>query len=62
MFSKFKCIFEKNRAFSEKLQCHFHLVFPVMPDKVAFERITLITAFTRETAIFPAPTAPPAGR
>ncbi len=33
-----------------------------MPDKVAFERITLISAVTVETAISPATTAPPAGR
>ncbi len=33
-----------------------------MPDKVAFERITLITAVTGKTAIFPAPSAPPASR
>ncbi len=33
-----------------------------MPDKVAFERIIFITAVTRETAIFPGPTAPPAFR
>ncbi len=32
-----------------------------MPE-VAFERITLITAVTGETAIFPAPTVSPAGR
>ncbi len=31
-------------ASSEKLRGRFHLVFPVMPDKAAFERITLITA------------------
>ncbi len=36
----------------------FNLVFLVMPDKVA----DLITAVTGETAISPAPTAPPAGR
>ncbi len=57
-----ECIFEKIRASSEKLRGHFHLVFPVMPDKAAFERITLITAITGETAICPAPTALPAGR
>ncbi len=33
-----------------------------MPDKVAFECITLITAVTGETTISPATTAPPAGR
>ncbi len=44
-----ECIFEKNRASSEKHRCHFNFVFSVMPDKVAFERITLITAVTGET-------------
>ncbi len=32
-----------------------------MSDQVAFERITLITAVTRETDISPTTTAPPAG-
>ncbi len=54
--------FLKNQLSSENLRCHFNLVFPVMPDKVAFERITLISAVTVETAISPATTAPPAGR
>ncbi len=52
----------KHDTSSERLGGHFHFVFPVMPDKVAFERITLITAVTGETAIFPAPTASPAGK
>ncbi len=39
-----------NRTSSEKLQCHFHLVFPVMPDEVAFERITLITGISRSNS------------
>ncbi len=33
-----------------------------MPYKAAFERITLITAVTRETAIFPTTTVPPADK
>ncbi len=52
----------KNRLSSENLRCHFNFIFPVMPDKVAFECITLISAVTVETAISPATTAPPAGR
>ncbi len=44
-------IFEKNRPSSEKLR--FNLVFPVMPDKVAFERITLITAVTGKPIYLP---------
>ncbi len=38
----YECIFEKNRPSSEKLWCHFNLVFPVMPDKVAFVNPVLI--------------------
>ncbi len=33
----YECIIEKNRPSSEKHPCHFHFVFPVMPDKVALE-------------------------
>ncbi len=43
--------FYKNWPSSEKLWCHFHFVFRVMPDKAAFERITLITAVTGETVL-----------
>ncbi len=48
-----ECIFEKYWASSKKLRCHFHFVFPAMPDKVAFERITLITAVTEKPLYFP---------
>ncbi len=29
----YDCIFEKNQPSSETLQCHFHFIFPVMPEK-----------------------------
>ncbi len=50
---------------TEHLQKTFDVMFisfSCNPDKVAFERITLITAVTGKTAISPALTAPPAGR
>ncbi len=34
-------------------RCNFHLVFPVKSDKVAFERITLITAVTGKPLYLP---------
>ncbi len=38
----YEYIFENNRPSSEKLRCHFHFVFPVMPDKVAFVSVVFI--------------------
>ncbi len=35
------------------LRCNFHLVFPVKSDKVAFERITLISAITGKPLYLP---------
>ncbi len=46
-------VFLKRTEHLEKLRCHFHLVFPVMPVKVAFERITFITAVTGKSLYLP---------
>ncbi len=38
----YECIIEGNQLSSEKLQCHFNFIFPIMPDEVAYVSAVLL--------------------